>query len=181
MTVARSKLVDVAVTPWYHVISKTVRGAFLLAEGDSDRKQWIEDRLKELSTLFAVEVGGFAVLDNHLHVLVRLEPERIREWSDEDVVGRWGELFPPRGKDRTPLPVTRTWIEQKLADKAFVKKCRRRLGDLGWFMKSLKEPLARLANKQDGCQGAFWQGRYAVGIFLCPAAVVKSRAESLRT
>ena len=50
--------------------------------------------------------------------------------------------------------------EQKLADKAFVQKCRQPLGDLGWFMKSLKEPLARLANKQDGCQGAFWQGRY---------------------
>ena len=30
MTVARSQLVDVSVTPWYRVISKTVRGAFLL-------------------------------------------------------------------------------------------------------------------------------------------------------
>ena len=43
-----------------------------------DRKQWIEDRLKKVNQLFAMEVGGFAVLDNHLHVLVRLEPERIK-------------------------------------------------------------------------------------------------------
>ncbi len=160
MTVARAQLVDVGVTPWYHVISKTVRGAFLLAEGDSDRKQWIEDRLRELANLFAIEVAGFSVLDNHLHVLLKLEPETATEWSDEEVVRRWVKLFPPRGQDRKPLLVTRAWVEQKLADKAFVETCRTRLSDLGWFMKCLKEPLARLANKQDGCRGAFWQSRF---------------------
>ncbi len=66
MTIARSLLVDVGVTPWYHLISKTVRGAFLLAEGKTDRKQWIEDRLQELANVFAIEVAGFAILDNHL-------------------------------------------------------------------------------------------------------------------
>ncbi|NIL95913.1 MAG: transposase, partial [Planctomycetales bacterium] len=61
MTVARSHLVDVSVTPWYHVISKTVRGAFLLRDGELDRKQWLEDRLRVLSEVFAVQVAGFAV------------------------------------------------------------------------------------------------------------------------
>ena len=37
---------------------------------------------------------------------------------------------------------------------------RERLANLGWFMKCLKEPLARLANKEDECTGAFWEGRY---------------------
>ena len=27
-------------------------------------------------------------------------------------------------------------------------------------MKALKEPLSRMANKEDGCRGAFWEGRY---------------------
>ena len=66
MTIARSLLVDVGVTPWYHLISKTVRGAFLLAEGETDRKQWIEDRLQELANVFAIEVAGFAILDSHV-------------------------------------------------------------------------------------------------------------------
>ena len=43
---ARSRLVDVSVTPWYHCISRSVRRAFLCGEGREHRKQWIENRLK---------------------------------------------------------------------------------------------------------------------------------------
>lgn len=160
MTVARSQLVDTDVTPWYHVISGTVRGALLLGEGGEDRKQWIENRLEELVSIFAIEVAGFAVLDGHLHVLVHLSPARVAEWSDEEVARRWGRLVPPRGKDRKPLPMSDTWVKQQLADPKFVEKARKRLANLGWFMKSLKEPLARLANHEDGCRGAFWRSRY---------------------
>ncbi len=162
MTVARSQLVDVDVTPWYHVISKTVRGMPLLEQqqGEEDRKQWIEERLKELTHSFSVAVAGFTVLDGHFHALVHLAPERVQDWSDEEVVRRWGRLYPPRDKKRKPLQVSKAWIKQKLADATFVEKTRKRLGNLGWFMKCLKEPLARRANRIDGCSGAFWQSRY---------------------
>jgi hypothetical protein len=76
MTVARSRLVDVSLIRWYHCISRCVRRAFLLAEGELDRKAWIERRLEELAEIFAVSVGGFAILDTHLHLLLRLDPER---------------------------------------------------------------------------------------------------------
>ena len=41
----------------------------------SPPKAWIENRLEELAKIFAVAVGGFSVLDNHLHLLVRLDPD----------------------------------------------------------------------------------------------------------
>ena len=54
MTVARSQLVDVGVTRYYHCISRCVRRAFLCGEGFEHRKQWIEDRLELLARWFAV-------------------------------------------------------------------------------------------------------------------------------
>src|SRR5271166_4319092 len=126
MTMARAHLVDVSVTRWYHCITRCVRRAFLLAEGNFDRKEWIEHRLRELAEIFAVSVGGFSVLDNHLHVLVRLDPDIASGWSDEDVVRRWGRLIPPRDKSRKPLPVSNDWVQSRLKDEQWVAKTRGR-------------------------------------------------------
>ena len=60
MTMARSHLVDVSITRWYHCITRCVRRAFLLGEGPLNRKEWIENRLEELAEIFAVAVGGFS-------------------------------------------------------------------------------------------------------------------------
>jgi hypothetical protein len=160
MTMARAHLVDVSVTRWYHCITRCVRRAFLLAEGPENRKEWIENRLQELAGTFAVSVGGFSVMDNHLHVLVRLDPDTASGWSDEEVVRRWGRLFPPRDKSRQPLPVSKAWVEWRLQDAAWVAQARSRLQSLSWFMKCLKEPLARLANRQDKARGAFFEERF---------------------
>jgi hypothetical protein len=89
MTVARSQLVDVDVTRYYHCISRCVRRAHLCGEGFEHRKQWIEERLETLSGCFAVSVCGFAVMDNHLHVLVRLDADEASSWSAKEVVRRW--------------------------------------------------------------------------------------------
>jgi hypothetical protein len=160
MTMARAHLVDSAVTRWYHCVTRCVRRAFLLGEGAGNRKQWIENRLEELAEIFAISVGGFSVMDNHLHVLVRLDPDVATAWSDEEVVRRWGKLFPPRDKSRQPLPVTKAWVEWRLKDIAWVATARTRLQSLSWFMKCLKEPLARLANREDQTRGAFFESRF---------------------
>jgi hypothetical protein len=110
MTIARSQLIDVSVTRWYHCISRCVRGALLLRDGASDRKKWIETRIEELARIFAVGVGGFSVMDSHLHLLLRLDPDVAAGWSDDDVVRRWGRLFPPRNKSRKPEPIFEEWV-----------------------------------------------------------------------
>ncbi len=73
MTVARGELVNLEVTRYCHCISRCVRRAFLCGEGFEQRKQWIEERMEALARNFAVSVCGFAIMDNHLHVLVRLD------------------------------------------------------------------------------------------------------------
>jgi len=107
-----------------------------------------------------VAVAGFAILDNHLHVLVRLDPEVAKNWSNEDVVRRWGRLFPPRDKARQPIPVSEDWVQSRLQDAKWVATARERLQSLSWFMKCLKEPLSRLANRAEQTRGAFFEGRF---------------------
>jgi len=75
-----------------------MRQAFLCGEGCGHRKQWVEDRLKELAGIFAIDVCAYAVLDNHLHVVLILNNEVARGWSDEDVVRRWGGSFHLAGR-----------------------------------------------------------------------------------
>ena len=113
MTIARSQLIDVSVARWYHCMSRCVRGASLLRSESSDRKAWLEDGIEELAQIFALGVGGFSVMDNHLHLLLRLDPE-VASWSDEDVVRRWGRLCPPRDKSRQPLPVSDERVQAQL-------------------------------------------------------------------
>ena len=161
LTTARKYLVDPQVTRWYHCISKCVRSAFLMAdEAGNDRKQWIENRLQLLAKNFAIAVGGFAVMDNHLHVLCRLDSQLGETWSAEDVIRRWIAVYPPRTLAMDDPEVVDMWVKHHAQNAQRVKVLRERLTDLGWFMKALKEPLSRMCNKADGVKGTFWEARY---------------------
>lgn len=160
MTTARCQIVDLSVTRFYHCISRCVRGAFLCGAGLEHRKQWLENRLELLAASFAVSVAGFSIMDNHLHVLVRLDEEQVSKWTDEEVVRRWLAIYPPRRVYSGDESKLAKWISTLAGASARVCILRKRLANLGWFMKALKEPLARLANREDECQGTFWEGRY---------------------
>ncbi len=96
MTITRSTLVDFAVSRWYRRISRSVRRAFLFSEGEDsnsgDRKGWIERRLEELAEIFAVSVGSFAVMNKHIHLLLRLDSLKAEEWKAEEVASGCAKL-----------------------------------------------------------------------------------------
>jgi REP element-mobilizing transposase RayT len=160
MAIPRKLLVDPLLTPLYHCISRCVRHAFLCGPGQEHRKQWIESRLQDLVSIFAIEVCGYSVLDNHLHVVVRLDPDQVKSWSNRQVSEHWAKLYPPRDPEGNVLPVSEDWLAAKAADAKWIDKIRLRLASLSWFMKCLKEPLARQANREDEVSGAFWAARF---------------------
>jgi hypothetical protein len=98
-------------------------------------------------------------MDNYLHFLLRIDSEQSKHWSALEVARRWLTLFSPPGVDRKPLKVTDEFLKLKTDNLVWVEQTRKQLSSLGWFMKCLKEPLAQMANKQDGCRGAFFEGR----------------------
>jgi hypothetical protein len=165
----RERIVKPEVTRWYHCISECVRGASLLGVL---RKQWIQNRLQELTQIFSIDVAGFGTMDAHLHVLIYLDLETCKDWSDDEVLTRWAKLYPPKRANRCPYDSIDEWIATKRDDASYIMKIRKRLTDLGWFMKSLKEPLSGMANKADGAKGAFWSARYKSIAVLDEAALL---------
>ena len=53
------------------------------------RRAWIRDRLEYLAGLFGVEVAAFAVMSNHVHVILRNRPDVVALWTDQEVARRW--------------------------------------------------------------------------------------------
>ena len=164
---------------WIHAISRCVRKAYLCGGRDGKwdhRRQWVEDRLKELSGVFAVEVAAYAVMSNHVHAVVRMSPEGSFAWSAREVVERWLSVF-GKNADRMVVNGQRDLIITQFAqDAVWVAERRARLADLSWFMRAFKEPIARRANAEDDCSGRFWEGRFASVPLLDHAAVVACMA-----
>ena len=94
MTIARSKLIDRTRPTWVHCTSRCVRRAFLCGDTFEHRRTWVEKRLEFLSRCFAVEVAGYAVMANHLHVIVRMDRESPQGWSDLQIARRWLSIYP---------------------------------------------------------------------------------------
>ena len=165
MATPRRLLVDPAKSGVFHCVSRCVRRAFLCGRGSysgqnyEHRRAWIRDRLRELAELFAVEVHSYAVMSNHLHVVVRTLPGRVGGWEEEEVARRWLWLFPGKG-GKPGRPPEEAAIRTLCQDPKKLATCRTRLADLSWFMRCLNEPIARRANCEDDCTGRFWEGRF---------------------
>lgn len=162
----RYRQVSLADTPYYHCISRCVRRAFLCGADPvtgydfSHRRQWIVERLKTLSEVFAVDLCAYAVMSNHYHVVVHLDQQRARSWSDREVAARWMSLF--SGPPLVQRLMAGSRLEQAERQRAerYIELWRARLCDLSWFMRCMNEAIARLANAEDRCTGRFWEGRF---------------------
>jgi hypothetical protein len=62
----------------------------------------------KLVDIFAICIGGFAVLDNHLHQLVRLDPALGEGWSDDEVSAAGAGSSRPATRPARPCRSPRT-------------------------------------------------------------------------
>ena len=180
MTRARKHLVCPDDTPYYHVTSRCVRRAFLCGHDKltgkdyEHRRDWIETRVRLLSSLFSIELCAYAVMSNHYHLVIKLNPDRLTQWSDDEILERWTTLY------RGPLLVQRYRARDGLSEAErhtlsdIVAVYRSRLASLSWFMKCLNEPIARKANAEDQCTGHFWEARFHSQALMSDEAFIRA-------
>lgn len=148
----------------YHCFSQCVRRAFLagldLVSGNdyTYRKEWVRQRLEALASVFTIDVLDYAVMENHVHTILRNRPDLSKRLKRREVAERWLRLsrkslpLKPRAKAEE--------VQELLEDPLRVEVLRERLADISWFMIMLLEPIALKANAEDELIGHFWAERF---------------------
>jgi len=124
----------------YHVMARTVRQLFLL---DAETKDWINDRIIWLASIYHVTLRSVTILDNHYHIVLTMsKPKR----DDLELQSLWdrAEQRKARPKPWQPLEAPR-WHE--------------RLSDLSEFAKELNQSVAIYVNGRTSHHGHLWQDR----------------------
>ncbi len=166
MAIPRHIQINFSRPGWVHCVARCVRRAYLAGDGFAHRRVWIEDRLRFLREVFSCEVAAFAVMSNHVHIVVRMDPQAASEWSDQTVAERWLRVFPGHwdgdfARRAADVEIDQSRLAAVVGDSGWIALRRERLGSLSWFMRCLCEVIARRANAEDDCTGRFWEGRYS--------------------
>ena len=99
MTYARKTLISLRDTPYYHVVARCVRRAWLWGYDEyagrdySHRKAWVLERLNQLSSIFTIDICAYAVMSNHYHLVIHVDRNRARQLTTQEVVTRWTAMF----------------------------------------------------------------------------------------
>ncbi len=160
-----------------HVVSRCVRGIRLLGDRGVEGclpcpREACSDRLAMLAGSYAVKVVGHAFMENHLHGLLRLDPQLASLWLPIEVVHRWFAAHPDRSLTRKSERERAAACVILAADDAWVKEHRARLCSVSWFMKAWKQSLAIWINKRDQQGGTVFQERFGLTVVADEAAAV---------
>lgn len=167
MPLPRYKQINTDVTPYYHCISRCVRQSYLCGRDArtginyEHRRKWIQDRLHKLSQAFAIDLCAYAVMHNHIHIVLHVAKGRVDGWTMDEVLLRWRMFYkcPPlvqRYFDDFDSVTAKELVELQALSVIY----RERLQSISWFMRLLNEYIARRANKEDECKGYFWERRF---------------------
>ncbi|QUJ70515.1 transposase (plasmid) [Photobacterium sp. GJ3] len=182
MTTARSQLISVEATPYYHCVSRCVRRSYLCGYDQltqtsyAHRRAWVEERLQLISSMFCIGVCAYAIMSNHYHVVLYINMKQAQGLSEQEVIQRWLTLH------RAPVLIQRFLKGELLSDtettacRAIIQTWRERLCSISWFMRLLNQHIAQEANREDGCTGHFWEGRFKSQALLDEKALAAAMA-----
>jgi hypothetical protein len=125
------------------------------------RKDWIEIELRRQAACFGIDLLAFALLSNHMHLVLRSRPDIVESWSDTEVARRWLMLCPVRkDSDLNAAEPTEPELNSIRNDSVRLTEIRSRLSDISWWMRLLNQRIAQRANLEDNSPGRFWESRF---------------------
>ena len=166
MATRRSDLVNLSETPFYHCVTRCVRQCYLCGydkntgQSFEHRRGWVEKRTLFLSSVYAIDLCAYAVMSNHVHVVLKVDEKSANSLSMREVLIRWHKLHKGTLLTKSYLAGEALSEAELLSVKRTAAVYRKRLFSISWFMRDLNEYIARAANAEDECKGRFWEGRF---------------------
>jgi hypothetical protein len=149
---SRKTQISLDAAPYCHSSSRRVRRAFLCDKdkftGQSfdlflllqnrhpchkHRRQWIEDKLLELASIFAIDLCAYAVMHNH--VVLFIDKDCAEHWSELEVVEHWHQLFGGSTYSLCFLNGESLSLTEQANLSRSTNLWRARLMDISWFMR----------------------------------------------
>jgi putative transposase len=164
MTLPRKQLIAIESTPYYHIVSRCVRRAFLCGNDKysgkcyEHRRGLIIKRIKQLAEVFNIDICAYAVMSNHYHLVLKVNS--TEHWDEKRVLIHWSAVS-------GIIPLCQRYLDGEYMSKpelnmVYLKTAeyRKRLMSISHFMQLLNQFIARQANIEDGVTGHFWQARF---------------------
>jgi len=164
MTLPRKQLISIEDTPYYHIVTRCVRRAFLCGTDKysgkcfEHRRQLIVDRIKQLAEVFNIDICAYAVMSNHYHLVLKVNS--TEHWDEKRVLMHWSSIS-------GIISLCQRFLVGEHLSKAELNMVylktddyRKRLMSISHFMQLLNQYIARQANIEDGVKGHFWESRF---------------------
>jgi len=145
---------------YYHCISRVVDRRFALGEAEKEKFVKI---MRGYEDFCGIHLVTFCVMSNHLHALLevpRRPPSELLP-SDAELVRRLHVISCPLVAATVEQDLARFRSEghhraaEELRERFF-----RRMWDVSWYMRLVKQRFTQWLNSRDGRTGTLWEGRF---------------------
>ncbi|MBC2600616.1 transposase [Puniceicoccus vermicola] len=145
-------------TAYYHLMSRTVNGEAWF--GDREREV-LRKMIWQVAEFSGIRVVTYAVMKNHFHLLVDV-PSGDTEVSDAELVRRYRRLYPkPTPWQPMRAEVLAKTLAEDSSDAAVIRRdLVRRMHDVSWLMKTLKQRFSLWFNRSRDRFGPLWSERF---------------------
>ena len=158
----------------YHCITRTVNGEALF---DVKEKSVLRKMLHQTVAFSGVELLTYAIMENHIHVLVRVS-RHARQITDSELIERFKILYPePTDHQLFTAEEFAKRLQDKDSDALQLRKqLRARMGDVSEFMRTLKQRFSIWYNKNNNRFGPLWSDRFKSAVIENDPSVVSTVA-----
>ena len=142
----------------HHLGSRIAHRVYFLKE--EERMDFLEI-VRRAAEFTGIQLIGWCIMGNHFHLLVYLPmPPQVNE---AEVIRRYGILYGARAAERMVETFGNWRLDGELGERRTVEwldRQRRRMYDVGSFMKIVKQWFTVEYNKRHGHKGTLWEAAY---------------------